>query len=149
MRSCCLKRSHSDESLTMPVVSQLCRIAFVRFLPVFVLLSICSCDSPLFGVDSRDIGGGYRLKRSGSPVQFALITPHENGGLIIDEIGWNAPVIVARGAGSEYWEAIDTAHAQHTRISDTARKSDLLYQTIHVQSAEQAWESLKDRKRLW
>ena len=93
-----------------------------RLAVVALLLSLCSCDSQLFGFDSRDIGGGYRLKRSGIPSHFALITPHENGGLIIDEIGWNAPVIVARGAGSSYWDAIDTAHAQHTRISDAAKK---------------------------
>ena len=114
-----------------------------------VLLSLGSCDSPLFGFDIRDIGAGYRLKRSGDPQQFALITPHENGGLIIDEIGWNAPVILARGSGSKYWDAIDTAHAQHIRISDATRKSKSLYQSIRVQAAEQAWEGLKERKRLW
>ncbi len=138
----------------MPVAIQRSQVfpavrALVGLALLVMLLSLCSCDSPLFGFDIRDIGGGYRLKRSGDPPQFALITPHENGGLIIDEIGWNAPVIVARGSRSKYWDAIDTAHAQHIRISDATRKSKSLYQSIRVQTAEQAWASLKERKRLW
>jgi hypothetical protein len=129
------------------------RVNLIRHLDGIALLAaaivLCSCDSGLFGIDSRDIGGGYRLKRSGSPNQFALITPHENGGLIVDEIGWQAPVIVARGTGSEYWEAIDTAHAQHVRISDDTRKSEPRYQSIEIKAADKAWESLNGQKRLW
>ena len=113
------------------------------------LTCLCACDSGLFGADSRDIGGGYRLKRSGTPNQFALITPHENGGLIIDEIGWRNPIIVARGSGSVYWDAIDTAHAEHVRISDAKRKSDPLYQSIEIKGAGKAWESLNGQKRSW
>ena len=115
-------------------------------LTVFVL---CSCDAHFFAGNLREIGGGYRIKRSGEPVQFALITPHESGGLIINELGWRNPVIIARGSGSEYWDAIDTAHARHIRISDATRKSDAVYQSIPIQSAGQAWETLNGHKRLW
>ena len=69
---------------------------FRRLAFLAVLVCLCSCEANLFGPDSREIGGGYRLKRAGSPAQFALITPHESGGLIIDEIGWREPIIVAR-----------------------------------------------------
>jgi hypothetical protein len=120
-----------------------------RVVLFIAFVASTSCDNGLFGIDSRDIGGGYRLKRGGNPNQFALITPHENGGLIVDEIGWRYPVIVARGTGSQYWDAIDTAHAQHIRISDATRKSTALYQTIEIKGAEKAWESLNGQKRLW
>ena len=116
---------------------------------ILFLFVLCSCDAHFFVGDVRDIGGGYRIKRSGQPLQFALITPHENGGLIIDEIGWRNPIIIARGSGSEYWDAIDTAHARHIRISDATRKSDAAYQSIPIQSAGQAWDVLNGQKRLW
>ena len=83
-----------------------CRIAF---LAAFVSLS--SCDTKVFGPDSREIAGGYRLKRVGNPNQFALTIPYQSGGLIIDEIGWRKPLIIARASGSDYWEAINTARA--------------------------------------
>src|ERR1035441_475888 len=89
-----------------------CRIAF---LVVFVCL--CSCDN-LFGPDLREIAGGYRLKRASNPDQFALTVPYESGGLIIDEIGWREPIIVARASGSEYWDVINTARAQHIRSEE-------------------------------
>src|SRR5690242_5525679 len=111
-----------------------------------ILFLISSCDANLFTGDLKEIGGGYRLKRSGNPARFALITPHENGGLIIDEIGWKEPVIIARGSGSRYWDAIDTAHARHIRISDTERKSDAAYQSVPIQPAEQAWDGLSKQK---
>lgn len=120
------------------------RLAFVA-----VLAGLCSCDANLFGPDSREIAGGYRLKRAANPNQFSLITPHEIGGLIIDEIGWRKPIIVARAAGSEYWDVINTARAQHTRVSDFERKSDPVYQSIQITSAEIAWTELRLNKRLW
>lgn len=58
----------------------------IAFLTVVVWL--CSCDANLFGPESRAIAGGYRLKRANNPNEFALIIPNEDGGLIIDEIGW-------------------------------------------------------------
>jgi hypothetical protein len=110
--------------------------------------SICACGDP-FGPDSRELGGGYRLKRVGDPAQFALIIPHESGGLIIDEIGWYQPLIVARATGSEYWDAIDTSQARHTRISDAQRKLDSGYQKVEIEPVTKAWMRLQRNKRLW
>ena len=121
-----------------------CRIAF---LAAFVCLS--SCDSKLFGPDSREIAGGYRLKRVGNPNQFALTIPNESGGLIIDEIGWRKPLIIARASGSDYWEAINTARAQRISISEQQRKSDPVYQSIPIEPAEIAWTKLNRHKRIW
>jgi len=119
----------------------------VAFLTVFVCL--CSCEGNLFGPESREIAGGYRLKRAGNPGQFALTIPYEDGGLIIDEIGWREPFIAARASGSEYWDLIDTAHARHIRVSDLELKSNPIYQSIQIKSAEIAWKDLNRYKRLW
>jgi len=114
-----------------------------------VAVFFCSCEANLFGPDLREIAGGYRLKRSSSPDQFALTIPYEEGGLIIDEIGWLKPVIIARASGSEYWEVINTARAQHIRVSDQERKSDPVYQSIQTGPVLIAWRELDPRKRLW
>ena len=119
----------------------------IAFLATF--LCLVSCDTKLFGPDSREIAGGYRLKRVGNPNQFALTIPNESGGLIIDEIGWRKPFILARASGSEYWDIINTARAQHTRVSDLQRKSDPVYQSIQIEAAELAWRNLNRHKRLW
>jgi len=119
----------------------------VAFLTVFVCL--CSCEANLFGPESKEIGGGYRLKRANDHDRFVLIIPNESGGLIIDEIGWHEPFIAARASGSQYWDVINTAHAQHIRVSDPQRKSDPIYQSIQIKSAEIAWKDLNRNKRLW
>ena len=119
----------------------------IAFLTVVVWL--CSCDANLFGPESREIAGGYRLKRANNPNEFALTIPHEDGGLIIDEIGWREPLIFARASGSQYWDVINTARAQHIRVSDVQRKSDPLSQSIQIKSAEIAWKELNRHKRLW
>ena len=119
----------------------------VAFLTVVV--SLCSCDANLFGPESREIAGGYRLKRVDNSNQFALTIPYEDGGLIIDEIGWQEPLIFARAFGSQYWDVINTARAQHIRVSDLQRKSDLISQSIQIKSAEIAWKELNRHKRLW
>jgi hypothetical protein len=67
----------------------------------------------------------------------------------MDEIGWRKPFIIARGSGSDYWEAINTARAQRISISDLERKSDPVYQSIPVEPAEVAWTKLNRRKRIW
>jgi hypothetical protein len=121
-----------------------CRIAFLA-----ALVCLCSCEANFFGPDSREIAGGYRLKRVGDPNQFSITIPNESGGLIIDEIGWRKPFIVARASGSEYWDIINTARAQHTRVSDLQRKSDPVYQSIQIEAAELAWTNLNRYKRLW
>ena len=112
---------------------------------VAALAGLCSCDSS----STREIGGGYRLKRTGDPAHFSLMTPHENGGLIIDEIGWGAPIILARASGSSYWDAIDTAHAQHIRISDEERHKDSPYRALSIEKVDAAWARLPGHGRLW
>ena len=89
------------------------------------------------------------LETRGRYNRFVLIIPNESGGLIIDEIGWREPFIAARASGSQYWEVINTAHAQHIRVSDLQRKSDPIYQSIQIKSAEIAWKDLNRNKRLW
>lgn len=126
------------------LIQNLCPVAF---LTVFVCL--CSCEGNLFGPESREIAGGYRLKRAGNPGQVALTIPNEDGGLIIDEIGWREPFIAARASGSEYWDLIDTAHARHIRVSDLQLKSNPIYQSIQIKSAKIAWKKLHRYKRLW
>jgi len=114
----------------------------VAFLTAFVCL--CSCN--LFGSESREIGGGYRLKRVDNHNRFALIIPNESGGLIMDEIGWREPFIAAKASGSQYWDVINTTRAQRIRVSDAERKSDPIYQSIQTKSAETAWKDLNRYK---
>ena len=121
-----------------------CRIAFLA-----VVVCLCSCEANFHGPDLKEIAGGYRLKRGGDANQFALTIPNESGGLIIDEIGWRKPFIIARASGSDYWEAINTARAQHISISEQQRKSDPVYQSIPIEPAEIAWTKLNRHKRIW
>lgn|GEM_PF-1487153 len=123
------------------------RFCPVVFLTVIVLL--CSCDSNFFGRESKEIAGGYHLKRADNPNQFVLTIPNESGGLIIDEIGWRKPLIIARASGSQYWDVIDTTRTQHIRVSDSQLKSDPIYQSIQIKPSEIAWKDLNRRKRLW
>jgi hypothetical protein len=118
---------------------------------VFLALSVClwSCDGDLFDSGSKEIAHGYRLKRIGNPGQFALLAPYDTGGIIIDEIGWRKPFIIARAGGSQYWDRIDTDHAEHIRISDTERRSNPKYQTIPIENADTAWNQLQPHKRIW
>jgi hypothetical protein len=120
---------------------------FYRIAALF--LCLCSCEANFFGPDSRELAGGYRLKRVGDSNQFALTIPNQSGGLIIDEIGWHKPFIIARASGSDYWEAINTARAHRVSISDLERKTDPAYQSIQIEGVEIAWTKLNRRKRLW
>jgi len=114
-----------------------------------VIVLLCSCDSNFFGRESKEIAGGYHLKRADNPNQFVLTIPNESGGLIIDEIGWRKPLIIARASGSQYWDVIDTTRTQHIRVSDSQLKSDPIYQSIQIKPSEIAWKDLNRRKRLW
>lgn len=114
-----------------------------------MLVCLCSCDANFFGPDQREIAGGYRLKRTSDPGQFALLIPYQSGGLIVEEIGWRKPIIVARGTGSEYWDVINTARAERTTVSDLQRKSDPVYQSIEITPVDIAWRELQANKRLW
>ena len=119
----------------------------IAFLAMFVCL--CSCEDYLFDPDSKEIAHRYRLKRIGNPSEFALLAPYDTGGLIIDEIGWRKPFILARASGSEYWDSINTDRAEHIRISDAQRRSDPDLRSIPIESADIAWNHLKQHKRIW
>jgi hypothetical protein len=122
---------------------------FRRLGVTALFVCLCSCDSSLFSPDTRQIAGGYRFKRAGNPSQFSLIAPYEGGGLIIDEIGWRKPIIIARASGSEYWDVINTERAQHIRVSEMERKADPVYQSIEITPVDIAWMELRASKRLW
>jgi hypothetical protein len=112
-------------------------------------LCLCSCEADLFGPESRELAGGYGLRRVEDSNQIALTIPNRAGGIVIDEIGWREPYIIARASGSSFWEAMNTARAERISISDTKRKSDPKYQSIVTEPAESAWAKLKRHKRLW
>ena len=113
-----------------------------------VILAMCSCEK-LAGPESRELAGGYRLKRVRGSNSYALIVPHGTGGMIVDEIGWREPLIVARGSGSQYWEVINTSRAEHTRVSDDSLKSDAAYKAVEINTADKAWAELKPDSRIW
>jgi len=120
-----------------------------HFLPIFAaLVCLCGCDK-LAGPELRELAGGYRLKRVPNSNDFALILPQGSGGLIIDEIGWRKPIIIARGRGSFYWEVMNTARAEHKQLSNDALKSDPTFKSIEVAPAPQAWTTLKPNSRIW
>ena len=119
----------------------------IASLALFVCLS--SCEGDPFDRNSKPITHGYRLKRIGNPSQFAFLAPYDTGGLIIDEIGWRKPFILARASGSQYWDRINTDRAEHIRISDAERRSDPNYRSIPMESAAGAWNHRKRHERIW
>jgi hypothetical protein len=121
---------------------------FCGFTIFLMLACFCSCER-LSGVESRELAGGYRLKRVHGSNDLALIIPNQTGGLIVDEVGWRKPLIIARGTGSQYWEVINTARAEHTRVSDDTLKSDANYRSIKVIGADKAWVELNPTTRIW
>lgn len=116
------------------------------FFFCFVSFNLSNCD---LGPEARQLGGGYRLKRVGEQSQYALTIPHQSGGMIIDEIGWQRPFIIARASGDAYWIVIDTDHAERKRISDTELKSDARFQKITTEPVNLAWDQLDPKNRLW
>jgi hypothetical protein len=121
---------------------------FCRLTIFVAFFCLCSCER-LSGPESRELAGGYRIKRVRGSTDFALIIPNESGGLIIDEIGWRKPLIIARGAGSRTWEVINTSRAEHTRVSDEKLKSDPELKSVEVVAAEKAWTTLNPTTRIW
>src|SRR5215475_356015 len=147
MRAAVVNRPATDHSSQARRIRQAWSFCRVTFLGLFVCLWSCEWDP--FGSDSKEIAHGYRLKRIGNPGQFALLAPYDTGGIIIDEIGWRKPFIIARAAGSQYWDRIDTDRAEHIRISDSQRRSNPSYRNIPTENADMAWNHLKPRKRVW
>jgi hypothetical protein len=123
--------------------------ACCRLAALTASLWLCGCDSNFFGPELKEIAAGYQLKKSKGSNEFALTIPYQSGGLIIDEIGWRKPFIIARGSGSQYWDVINTARAQHTRISDLDLKSDATYRSIETKAPEVAWSDLSRHNPVW
>ena len=124
-------------------------IFYRRIVLLAVSVVLCACDSKLFGPDSRELAGGYGLKRVDDSKEIALTIPNKSGGIIIDEIGWREPFIIARASGSDYWEAMNTARAERISVSNRERKSNPNYQSIQTEAVETAWAKLNRHKRLW
>ena len=124
-------------------------IFYRRIALLAVSVVLCACDTKLFGPDSRELAGGYGLKRVDDSKEIALTIPNKSGGIVIDEIGWREPFIIARASGSDYWEAMNTARAERISVSDRERKSNPNYQSIQTEAVETAWAKLNRRKRLW
>ena len=106
---------------------------------------LASCGDP----DLRELAGGYRLKRTSGSNRLVLLAPYETSGLIIGEIGWHKPYIIARAPDADEWNMIDTEHARHAWIKDTERKATPEFQSIPVQPVEKAWEQLSSNNPLW
>ena len=121
---------------------------FCRVATIASLVCLCSCDK-LKGPESRQLAGGYRLKRVRGSNELSLIIPQRSGGLIIDEIGWREPWIMARGSGSKYWEVINTARAERKLVSDEDLRADSNLNSIQTMDAETAWNSLNPDTRIW
>lgn len=135
----------------LPKLNQIEITVFTIFCRLTIFASVvcfAACDN-LKGPESRQLAGGYRLKRVRGSNELALIIPQRSGGLIIDEIGWREPWIMARGTGSKYWEVINTARAERKLISDEELKADSTLNSIQTMDAETAWNSLNPDTRIW
>jgi len=114
-----------------------------------MFVSFCSCKPDIFSPDSKEIAGGYRLKQVDGSHGYALNRPQQEGGRIIDEIGWLEPLIIFRDTGSDRWDIIDTSHATHVQVTDLQRRSDPVYRSIPVEAADKAWSRLSRNKPAW
>jgi len=57
------------------------------------LLCLIGCDNDVFGLDWKRLGGGYSLVKIDD--ECALISPHESGGPLVVEVGWQNALILA------------------------------------------------------
>ena len=122
---------------------------FRRVVFLAGLVCFCSCEGDPFDSNSKQIAHGYRLKRIGDSSQFAFLAPYDTGGLIIDEVGWRKPFILAGlldlNTGTELILIVPNTF----RITDAERRSDSRYRSIPIESAAIAWSHLERRKRIW
>jgi hypothetical protein len=119
-----------------------------RALVLAAFAFLCSCDVDLFGLDSKQVAGGYRLTKWQGGV-FVLFSPKDRGSEDATHIGWQKPFILVRNSDSEkqpdMWTVIDTASGKKISLSDEQRKSDAEYRDIRIYSAAEGWELLKRR----
>ncbi|HST31843.1 MAG TPA: hypothetical protein VLK27_13505 [Chthoniobacterales bacterium] len=116
---------------------------------VFLALTcLVGCDVDLFGLDWKRLGGGYSLVLDGETNDAcAIVAHHQNGGLIVTQIGWRQPLILSRYESD--WDVLDTSTGKHTKVSEEQRSSDPAYRDIAVYAARIAWDRLKRHKSLW
>jgi hypothetical protein len=120
---------------------------FLAITAAFIFLT--GCDVDLFGLDRKKLGGGYSLLLSEVDDECALVPPHQNGGTLVAEVGWQKPLILTRSDGFKTWDVIDTTTHKQTTISDEQRKTDTAYHNIAVYGAGDAWKRLKHYRSLW
>ena len=113
------------------------------------LLCLSGCDIDLFGLDWKRLGGGYSLVLTETDDKCGFIPPHERGGPVVAEVGWQKPLILTRGAERESWNVIDTATHKETKITDEQRRNDPTYRDIPVYRAKDAWNRLKRYRSVW
>jgi hypothetical protein len=70
-----------------------------------------------------------------------LELPREQGGSVIDEIGWRKPLIIVRYR--DKWDVYDTTTNKQISIADSERKQNPRFCDIPSFAPAQAW------KRLW
>jgi hypothetical protein len=116
---------------------------------LLAVIGLASCDVDLFGLDSKETGGGYRISLHEGPDQYGLFPPGRSPGISITEIGWQNPLIISRDGNGDVWMVTDTRTRQQTSMSDTQRRADRSYRDIPIYSAKQAWHSLKRRRGQW
>jgi hypothetical protein len=116
---------------------------------IATLLCLTACDVDLFGLDRKKLGGGYSLVLTEIDDACALVPPHQNGGAVVVEVGWQKPLILTRAEGSKTWDIIDTTTQKQTKISDEQRTTDPAYRDIPVYRARDAWNRLTRHRSLW
>src|SRR5713101_203275 len=112
-------------------------------------LLLTGCDVDLFGLDSKRLGGGYSLELTETDDACALVPPHQNGGAVVVELGWQKPLILTRAERFRTWNLVDTTTQKETNISDEQRTTDPAYRDIPVYRARDAWNRLKRHRSLW
>ena len=119
-----------------------------RVLVLILFASLCSCDVDLFGLDQKQLAGGYKLTLTENDSACALVPPGGNGGLLVKEVGWKEPLLLV-DYYNDRWGIIDTTTKKEILISDAERKSDPRFRDIQSYPARDVWEELKRHKRLW
>lgn len=125
------------------------RCAAIAVALLVVAGALCSCDIDIFGTDTKLIAADYRLKRTENPHDYALFSPEDRFGRLVSEIGWRAPLIIARPWGGKEWDVIDTKAKLRSSITEMERTSDPQYRDIKINDAMDAWELLQRDTGVW
>ena len=113
------------------------------------LLCLSGCDIDVFGLDWKRLGGGYSLVLTEMDDECALIPPHESGGPLVVEVGWQNPLILSRGAERESWDVIDTTTRKETKSLKSSVELIPSYRDIPIYRARDAWNRLRRYRSVW